>query len=221
VPPPPLVILARHAQSEHHVQGLTGGWTDTPLTELGHRQSQLLAERLKTELVGATIALYTSDLQRAMQTAQHIADAFGVDPIADARLREHNNGEAANMTLAEARERYADAFARPWSIDDRPFPGSESGREMYARVSSFVDDLQADGRVPVVVAHGISGTCVIARWLMLTPDALEPIGFGAGTASITTLVRDRFGNPWTERINDVGHLDGIEGAASLARLLSD
>jgi probable phosphoglycerate mutase len=221
VSPPPLVIVVRHAQSEHHVLRLTGGWTDTPLTALGHEQSKRLAARLKDELADTAIALYTSDLQRAMQTAEHIAAAFGVEPVADERLREHNNGAAANMTLDDARKRYPEVFSRPWGIDERPFPGSESGREMYARVSSFVDELEADGRVPIVVAHGISGTCVIARWLMLTPEALEPIGFGAGTASITTLVRDRFGNPWTERINDVAHLAGIEGAGSLAHLLPD
>jgi len=221
VSPPPFVILVRHAQSEHHVLGLTGGWTDTPLTDLGHAQSQRLAARLKAELGDTPIALYTSDLQRALQTARHIADAFGVATIADERLREHNNGEAANMTLAEARERYADAFGRPWGIDERPFPGSESGREMYARVSSFVDELEAHGRVPVLVAHGISATCVIARWLMLTPEALEPIGFGAGTASITTLTRDRFGNPMTERVNDMAHLAGGEGWVGLGELLRD
>jgi probable phosphoglycerate mutase len=219
MPPPPLVILVRHAQSEHHVLGLTGGWTDTPLTALGHEQSRRLATRLKSELGDAPIALYTSDLQRAKQTAEHIAAAFGVEAIADPRVREHNNGEAANMPLADARLRYADAFARPWLMDDRPFPGCETGRELYARVSSFMDELTATDRVPVVVSHGASGICSIARWLMLPPEVLEPIGFSLHTASITTLARDRFGGPITERVNDIGHLAGMEGWVGLDRLL--
>ena len=41
MPPPPAIIIVRHGQSEHHVRGLTGGWTDTPLTALGHGQRRL------------------------------------------------------------------------------------------------------------------------------------------------------------------------------------
>ena len=134
---PRSLILVRHGESQHHVLGLSGGWTDTPLTDGGREQARRVAERLAQELDGARVSLYTSDLVRASQTADAIAGALGVTPVADARLREHNNGEAANMTLADARARYADAFARPWLMDDRPFPGCETGRELYARVSSF------------------------------------------------------------------------------------
>jgi probable phosphoglycerate mutase len=100
---PPLVILVRHGQSEHHVRGLTGGWTDTPLTEIGHEQAVRVAARLKEELGQTPITLYTSDLLRAGETARHIARAFGVEPVADPRIREHNNGEGAGLTIDEAR----------------------------------------------------------------------------------------------------------------------
>jgi probable phosphoglycerate mutase len=92
-PPPQAVILVRHGQSEHHVRGLTGGWTDTPLTALGHEQARLLAARLRAELPEQDVSVVTSDLARASQTATHIADAFGITHALDARLREHNNGE--------------------------------------------------------------------------------------------------------------------------------
>lgn len=198
---------------------LTGGWTDTPLTEAGHEQARRLAARLRQELGDAPVALYTSDLQRAMQTALHISAAFNVAPIADARLREHNNGVAVNMTIDDARARFPDVFARRWLMDDRPFPGGETGRELYERTASFVDDLADDGRVPIVVAHGASGECIIARWLMLTPEALEPMGMVTHTASITTLTRDRFGGPMVERVNDIGHLAGMDGWVALRDLL--
>ncbi len=93
------VILIRHAQSEHHVLGLSGGWTDTPLTNLGHSQAQAVANRLRAELKGIPIRLFSSDLLRTQDTAGHISAAFGVEPILDWRLREFNNGEAANLTL--------------------------------------------------------------------------------------------------------------------------
>jgi broad specificity phosphatase PhoE len=87
-------------------------------------------------------------------------------------------------------------------------------------VSGFVDDLREDGRVPVVVSHGVSIMCIIARWLMLTPEALGPIGFAAHTTSITTLTRDRFDQPAIERMNDVSHLSGGDGWGGLGSLLS-
>jgi probable phosphoglycerate mutase len=93
---PRLAILVRHAQSEHHVLGLTGGWTDTPLTALGHEQSRLVAARLTDELGVTPVRLYSSDLVRAHETARHIGEAFGVEAVLDERLREHNNGECAN-----------------------------------------------------------------------------------------------------------------------------
>jgi probable phosphoglycerate mutase len=205
---PKLVLVVRHAQSVHHVQGLTGGWTDTPLTEAGHEQARALAARLKRELPERAIALYTSDLQRAMQTAEHIGAAFGVAPIPDPRLREHNNGEAANMTFAAARERFASAFDHAWHIDERPFPGGETGRELYARAAAFIDGLCEDGRVPVVLSHGMTIDCLIARWLRLPPEALEKIGFRAYPTGLTALVRDRFDLPAVERSNDLTHLAG-------------
>jgi probable phosphoglycerate mutase len=217
---PNLIVVVRHAQSEHHVRGLTGGWTDMPLTDLGHEQSRRLAARLKSELAGAPIALYTSDLRRAADTAEHLATAFDAKPIADARLREHNNGEAVDMTLAEARERYAGVFDHPWSIDERPFPGSETGREFYERVSGFVDDLRDDdGRTPIVVSHGAAIICIIARWLRLTPEALEPIGFSSHTTGITTLTLDKYGCPQVERLNDIAHLAGMDGWVGVGHLL--
>ena len=214
------IILIRHGESEHHVRGLTGGWTDTPLTDIGHEQVRRLAARLRSELGDTPVSVYTSDLQRASQTAAHIAAAFGVTATVNARLREHNNGEAANLTMVEARERYAEQFARPWSMDDRPFPGCESFRELYARAAAFLDDLPRDGSVPIVVSHGQTLVYLVGRWLELSPDVMEPIGFSMHPTSVTTLVRDRHNRPWTERMNDVAHLADLGDAFRLDRLVS-
>jgi probable phosphoglycerate mutase len=219
---PKLVILVRHAQSEHHVQRLTGGWTDTPLTDAGHEQSRLVAARLRDELGGAPIRLYTSDLVRAAQTAEHIADAFGVKPVQDARLREHNNGAAANLTVEEAEARFPHTWNVTLTLDTRPFPGSETPREFYERAGGFIDDLQEGEGVPVVVSHGGTILCLIGRWLNLTPQAMEPIGFSAYTTAIAVLQARRDAERWLERMNDVAHLTGHErGWTSIGSLLGD
>jgi probable phosphoglycerate mutase len=218
MPPPRLIILARHGQSEHHVRRMTGGWTDMPLTALGHEQSRRLAARLKAELGDASVAVYTSDFQRAAETAAHVAAAFGVEAIVDARLREHNNGAAANMTIEEARAAFPGA-QEPWLIDDHPYPESESGRELFERAAGFLDELQDDGRVPVVVSHGGTIECMIARWLMLTAEAVGAIRLGVHTTGVTTLSRGLWGRAMVERMNDVSHLAGMEGWVGIGELL--
>ena len=218
---PRLVIIVRHGQSEHHIRKLTGGWTDTSLTEIGHEQARRVAARLKEELGDREITLYTSDLLRAGETARHVAAAFGVDPVIDERIREHNNGEAANLTIEEARVKYPAWFGAEgtsiWAFGaPAPAPGAETGAEFYVRCASFLDSLPDDGPIPVIVTHGGTIMCLVARWLLIEPAAIASIGFSAHTTSITVLK----GRPWREleRLNDVAHLAGMPGWVSLGDL---
>ncbi|MEX0784204.1 MAG: histidine phosphatase family protein [Dehalococcoidia bacterium] len=216
---PRLVVIVRHGQSEHHVRKLTGGWTDTSLTALGHEQARRVATRLKDELGDREITLYTSDLLRAGETARHIAGVFGVEPVIDDRLREHNNGEAANLTWEDAHARFPDALsASIWSHDNPPWPGAETGREFYARSASFLDSLRTEGPIPVVVTHGGTIMCLVARWLLIEPSAIAPIGFSAYTTAITVLTGDPFRE--VERLNDVAHLAGMTGWVPIGDLAS-
>ena len=66
------IILIQHCQSEHHINNMSGGWTDTPLTELGRKQAELTGEKLKDIVDNNGYALYSSDLLRASQTAEII-----------------------------------------------------------------------------------------------------------------------------------------------------
>jgi probable phosphoglycerate mutase len=209
----------RHGESEHHIRRLTGGWTDTSLTALGHEQAALVAARLRDELAPHEIRLFTSDLVRAVETAEHIATAFGVTPKPDQRLREHNNGEAVGLTMDEAAARWPGVWDSPWLIDHRPFPGSETGREFYERAGALIDELDMYGPAPVIVSHGGTIICLIARWLRLSPEALEPIGFAVHATAICVLQTDRHGDRILERLNDVSHLDSRHGRRRLGDLV--
>jgi probable phosphoglycerate mutase len=214
-------VIVRHGQSEHHVRRLTGGWTHTPLTEVGHEQARRVATRLKEELGSREITLYTSDLLRAGETARHIAGAFGIEPVVDERIREHNNGDAANLTIEEARIRYPAWFGEGgtsiWAFGaPAPAPGAETGAEFYERCASFLDSLPAEGPIPVIVTHGGTIMCLVARWLLIEPHAIAPIGFAAHTTSITVLTGQPFRE--VERLNDVSHLAGMSGWVSIGDL---
>ena len=215
MPQPRAVILIRHGQSEHHILKLTGGWTDTPLTELGHEQARLAAARLKAELPDAAVRVLTSDLLRASETAAHIAAAFGVDVEIDERLREHNNGESVNMTIAEARARWPDA--RDMRMHTRMAPGAETGAEFYARARAFMDDLNDDGGVPIIVTHGGTVRMLIAAWLRLSDDALDFVHFASHPTGIAVLLSwgEAGQERMIERVSDIAHLSGVDGWVSL------
>jgi probable phosphoglycerate mutase len=209
------IILVRHAESEHHVRGLSGGWTDTPLTQLGNEQARAAAARLRDELDGVPIRLFSSDLRRTQETAGHIARAFGVEPVLDGRLREFNNGDAANRTRDEALRLWPEP-AEPWPVDHRQWPGGETWREFHRRAGAFIDELELEGPLPIVVSHGGTVDTMIARWLLFDEDHVSHIGFATHVTGITVLQRDDLGHRRVERTNDVAHLSGIAGHVTLA-----
>jgi probable phosphoglycerate mutase len=154
-----------------------------------------------------------------LETAGHIGEALGIEAITDPRLREHTNGECADKTIEEARELWPDTWAVPVPLDVRAYPGAETPREFYDRAGAFIDDFASDSRdaVPIVVTHGGTMICLVARWLELSADVLEPIGFDAYTTGITVLRADKHGRRM-ERLNDTAHLAGIEGGVRLGEL---
>jgi broad specificity phosphatase PhoE len=214
--PTKTLILVRHAESEHHIKRLSGGWTDTPITEVGHQQAHAVALRLKAELGDTPIRLFTSDLLRTQNTAQHIADAFGVEPVADGRLREFNNGEAAGLTIEEVQHRWPRPDA-PMGLDERAWPGCETWREFYERAGAFVDDFDFDGPLPIAVTHGGTLFVLVARWLGLPPELMKVVNFHAHVTSVTVLKRPERGLSEVERLNDVSHLAEMAGWVGLDR----
>ena len=92
------IIIIQHCQSEHHINDMSGGWTDTQLTDLGRKQANLIGLRLKKELNKDDYILYSSDLKRAKQTAEIVGEHLDLKVIEDMGLREINTGIAAGKT---------------------------------------------------------------------------------------------------------------------------
>ena len=67
------IITVQHTQSVHHTNGMVGSWTDWDLTDLGKEQADHIGKKLKEELSGKKVVMYSSDLKRAKQTAEEIA----------------------------------------------------------------------------------------------------------------------------------------------------
>jgi broad specificity phosphatase PhoE len=146
------ILLARHGESDWNRARRWQGHADRPLTERGRQQARELAERLAdTELD----AVYSSDLQRARETAEIVAAARGlvVTPIPD--LREVDVGSWSGLTRTEAEQRFPQAYAR-WLAGGEGWDDGETYEQLSERVTRAINaiaDAHPDDRV-LVVAHG-------------------------------------------------------------------
>jgi len=142
------VLLVRHGQSEWNAVGKWQGQADPPLTALGRSQAEAAAARLNI-----FDAIWSSDLERARDSASIIGDQLDVDDRRiDPRLRERDAGEWSGLTRAEIGEQY------PGFLDDgrRPegWEDDESLRERaLAAIVDIVSELGPGGRA-LALTHG-------------------------------------------------------------------
>jgi probable phosphoglycerate mutase len=200
------LMLIRHGEAGHHVAGMTGGWTDLPLTARGREDAARTAGFLATQAPFAPRFLLSSDLARARETAEIIGAGIGLAPELSGGLRELNNGIARGRTVAEAA---ALELPRTESgLDWIPYPEAESWRKMYDRVSAFYSGLRERGcNDCVVVSHGNAMICLINAFLGLTTDEnLRDLMYTIRPCSITHLSLEPDGVRRVVRLNDVSHL---------------
>jgi probable phosphoglycerate mutase len=201
----PLIILVRHGEAEHMVSDLTGGWTDSHLTEAGRAQAETVAQWLSEELTSGRVKILCSDLNRAVQTAKPIAEAIGVDFTRHRGIRELNNGIAAGKTKQEAKPFLNGSHKI--SIDWHPYPESESWREFYARVSAFMDKVYPTlNETAVIVCHGGTINMITSWWLGLEPEHMNQVFFESAPTGVTILHVAFWENRAIERLNDTYHL---------------
>ena len=144
------LLLARHGETDWNREGRFQGHADPPLNERGREQARLLAELLADEPLEA---VYTSDLRRAYETAQVVAEAKRLEVIVDPRLRERDVGHWSGLTRAEIEERFPDEL-RLWH--EGTVACGESHEALSGRVVEAARRIAAAhpaGRV-LVVTHG-------------------------------------------------------------------
>lgn len=206
----PVVWLVRHGETAWNLAGRMQGHTDVLLTERGRAQAEALAARLR-EAPPARIV--SSDLSRALETARIVGAACGVEPVADAGLREQDLGAWEGRTFAEveALEPEVAARFRRRDPDARP-AGGETRGELSARVWARFEAHAAPGSPGplLVVSHGGALQTVLYRVLGLPLTAMRR--FTLPNATLSTLVWRR--DAWFLRtLNDLTHLGGVSGEA--------
>ena len=206
------VYVVTHAQSEHHVQGLVGGWYDSGLTALGQRQADAIAERLAGLVATAPTELYASDLKRAAQTAEPIAARLGVKARLMSGLREKSFGVAGGHPNAWLDARFIPPPREGGRLDhDEGVEGAESRRALLTRVFLAMDEILASPcETLIIVTHGFALTAVIAAWFRLPIESAGWIGFRPHSGGITHLAQDdRFFDRALLSFDDRAHLEGL------------
>ncbi len=148
------VIIVRHGQTEWNIASIRQGHLDSALTKEGIAQAKALARRLIRERFSA---LYSSDLGRAVQTAQIIAQATGHEIITDPRLRERHLGIFQGLVGDEIKEKYPEEYKLHRSLGpDYVIPGGESVRQQVARNLAYLNEIAAKhlGETILVITHG-------------------------------------------------------------------
>ena len=195
------IFTVQHTQSEHHTNGMVGSWTDWNLTELGKQQAERIAIKLKQELDGKNVVLYTSDLKRARQTAESIASRFHVEPIVKKELRERNLGRCCGKSIQWLRENLE---CNEKTVDDRLFSDAESRRDEWNRLKPFFDQVMAEKTENIIiVSHGDLLSVFNSMFLGLEVESLntgEMFGFAGGVSQM--IVKDD-GKRMIKRISDM------------------
>ena len=200
------VYLIQHCQSEHHVNELTGGWTDTPLTDLGKWQAEQVAKELRQLGLNEPFRLISSDLLRASMTAEYISKEFNVELETTKDIREINNGVAAGKTQEWANEHKL-CHSNALEIDRLTWENGETPRDLYNRMKRFMEDvILPSNEVLVVVAHGVANGSLCAAWMGLEVEKTTQAIFRGNAGGITVFDQSPFGQRTITLFNSMTHL---------------
>lgn len=205
------ILLARHGETEWNKIGRVQGWTDIPLSAVGEAQADRLAERLRETPLAA---VYSSALERAMQTAEPIARQHGLTVQTLPGLREKGYGRWEGLTREDLERDWAELWHQYHTLRllDTRVPDGETWPEVCLRVVESLQQVLAAHPGPdetvLLVGHGAS-----ARALVL--EALQ--------APLATLLRLHLDNASLSRmdfaalrdsrvvfLNDTSHILGVQ-----------
>jgi probable phosphoglycerate mutase len=175
------LAFVRHGQTDANRNGVLLGRLDPPLNDAGREQAAAVGARLA---LLAPVRVATSPLVRALETAEIVARACGLDVEVDEQLIEVDYGEYDGLPLADL----PPDLVTKWRTDaDFAPPGGESlasvGKRMGAYTSAVLDSLS--GGAVVAVSH-VSPIKAAVLWALALPD-LHAWRLRLDNASITRL----------------------------------
>lgn len=204
------VLLIRHGQSEGNAEGRFGGHTATPLSTRGRKQAATTAKTLASESV---TAIFSSDLSRAVETAEPLAKLTGLTVQATEAFRERSVGVMEGLTFEDAAEKHPEQYAALLRRDfEHVLSGGESYRQLLDRAATKLDEAISQNKGGRIAVFSHTGTiCILALHLMGALDApeLKPVWISSANCGITRFELREDGFVRVLSVNDMRHLIGL------------
>ncbi len=204
------ILLIRHGEAAHNTPENWNAELDCPdpeLIEEGREQAEQLGRRL---LQLPIQRIYSSDLRRAVETAQILAEYVRVPLEVRPELREINMGRLFLSTWEEI-ERDLPGYAARWHRHDTdlPYPGGENGADVIRRCMPLIEKIvQGDMERVAIVTHGGIIRSLLCAFLGIGPE--KRFLFGAPLANCgLTVVRwnAKRASFLVHSVNDAAHLE--------------
>ena len=196
------IYLIRHGRQSSKLCNV-----NVDLSEEGFRQAALVGERLFPEKIQA---VYSSDLIRAVQTAQAANLYWNVEHMVRPDLREISFGDMEGMSGGEIAVKYRDFKLQMEKMEeDLPYPGGECAADVVHRALPVFEELVNSGYERVaVVTHGGVIRSMAAYYLGLDLAKWRILGKSLENCSITEFSWEDSQKRFTlERFNDYAHLE--------------
>ena len=211
------LYLVRHGQSDGNAEGRFGGHGPTPLSDLGRKQAEATAKLLKKEGVNA---IYSSDLHRALQTAEPLSQLTGIPVVQTSAFRERNVGVLEGLTFDESKQTFPDDY---YALVNRNvhhvITDGESYRHLLRRSTTQLWEILRDhmgGRIAIFSHTG--AICVMTLHLMgaLRRDTKQTPWIVTSNCGINRFeIRGR-NNVRILALNDTRHLTSVTGNDAFA-----
>lgn len=211
------LFLIRHGQSAGNAAGRFGGHSATPLSELGHEQAKHTAKILAKEKIKA---IYSSDLLRAVQTAEPLSKLLKIDIAATAEFRERNVGVLEGLTFDEAREQYPkDYYALVNRNYNHVITEGESYRQLIRRTTRALSEILKEHRGETIAIYSHTGAiCFLTLHIMgaIHPRTKQTPWLVTSNCGINKFEFRSRTNVRILSLNDTRHLTQISGNDAFA-----
>ena len=158
------IVLVRHGATDWNLEHRCQGSSDRDLSDIGERQAEALAERLRRETIHG---VYASDLKRARRTAEMISLPHQLPVIVEESIRELDHGHLEGLTFNEIKHNYGDFLTR-WRSQpaELQVPGGERLADVAERAWNGLNQIVARHEASdtiIVVSHNFPIVGIVCR----------------------------------------------------------
>lgn len=195
--------IVRHGQTNWNILGKTQGHGNSDLTKKGEEQALELSEAIKKYPIDY---IYTSDLGRAVQTAEIVGNSIGLSVNKTEALREMGFGVWEGLLIDEIKKDHADTYStwrnQPHLVN---IPNGETLHIIKDRVDKFISEInkQYDNKHILLVSHSVTVRVMLLSFLN---SGMENIYRIKQDNTALNVVEFRDYGPVIVKMNDTSHI---------------